>query len=263
MKWNFKNFINKETINKTTHVIAQTCQKHAPAALTILACAGVVATGYLVAEAKPKADEAIDLMKVDKASKNEEVKKTDIVLAAAPSYAKAACAGALTIGCIIGSNRLQAKKVESLMAAYNVTQTLYSEYKDKFENIATPEEVKQASNEIVKTIDEKHPVSSAYAVKTGQGDILCKDFCTGQLFYSDPDYILKRVVYWNYRLQQDDVVTLDDILWDLTHVSSDIGMSYGWDITQGQKIECNFNDTGKTLDNVPYVVVKLNAHPIM
>lgn len=262
MKWDIKKIFTKEKIVHATHVVAKACKKHAPTALAIAACAGVAATAYLAVEAKPKADDAISDAAAEKAEQGEELTQVDILKVAIPIYGKAICSCMITIGCIIGSNRLQTKKLESIAAAYNLSQTLYSEYKDRYESVVTEDEANKSSKEIIGKIDEQNPVNSSKAKDTKRGNVLCKDFCTGQLFYSDPDYILKRIVYWNYRLQQDDVVTLDDILWDLGLESSNLGMEYGWDITRGQKVEVNLYDTGKTSDNIPYIIMKLNAHQL-
>lgn len=255
---NLRNLFNKNTINKTVKVVAATCKKHAPTALAIAACAGVAATAYLASEARPEADEALDILKVDKAAKNEEVTKIDIVKAVAPAYAKTALCGVATVTCIISSNRLQAKKLESLAAAYNLSQTLYSEYQKKVEEVGGSELADKVSNEVSKEIEKHYPSDSSKAKQTGHGDILFKEMFTGQMFYSSIEHIKSVVVDYNYRLYQDDIVQIDDVLYTLGLESSEAAQEFGWDITSGQKIEVRFGDGAATSDHVPYIQVYFN-----
>lgn len=258
MKFNLRNVFDKHTINKAIKVVGVTCKKHAPTALAITACVGVAATAYLASEARPKADEAIDILKVDKAAKNEEVTKIDIVKAVAPAYAKTALCGAATIACIVSSNRIQAKKLESLAAAYNLSQRLYSEYQKKVEEVGGPDIAQAVSNEMAKEVEKHYPSDASNAIKTGHGDILCKEMFTGQMFYSSSERIKQVVVDYNYRLYQDDIVQIDDLLYSLGLESSEAGQEFGWDITNGQRIEVRFGDGAATSEHVPYLQVYFN-----
>lgn len=96
--------------------------------LTFLGAIGVVATAVMAVKATPKAERLLEEAKIEK---GEELSKIETIKTAAPAYIPAIVVGVSTISCIFGANILNKRAQASLMSAYALLDSSYSEYKNK------------------------------------------------------------------------------------------------------------------------------------
>lgn len=101
-------------------------KKHVSIILTCVGSAGVVLTSYLTAKATIK---AVDILK------DEELTTKEKIVKATPSYIPSIVIGASTIACILGSNIVNQKYQASLMSAYALLNSSYSDYKRKLKEL--------------------------------------------------------------------------------------------------------------------------------
>ena len=115
--------------------------------LTVLGCAGVVATAVTAVKATPK---AIKLIEVYKEQKGEDLTTLEKVKVAGPHYIPAILIGAGTIACIFGTNVLNKRNQASLMSAYALIDNSYKEYKKKVAELYGEETHKEVVSSIAK-----------------------------------------------------------------------------------------------------------------
>ena len=104
--------------------IVRGAQKHAPEILTALGITGFVTTVVLAVDATPKALKAIEEEHPEGATKVEAVKS------AAKYYIPAGLTGIASTACIIGANRVSARRNAALTAAYTLATEFAKDYKD-------------------------------------------------------------------------------------------------------------------------------------
>ena len=82
--------------------------KHSPTILTALSCTGVLSTVVFAVRATPKAELIIDQLKGEYG--DEPIPKAELVKAVAPVYIPTGLMACVTIGCIIGANKISSKR---------------------------------------------------------------------------------------------------------------------------------------------------------
>lgn len=100
--------------------------------LTCLGGAGVIATSFLAVKATTK---ALGLIEEAEKKKGEELSKWETVKTVTPSYIPTAIVGAATIASIFGVNALSKHQQASLISAYALLDSSYSNYKNKVREI--------------------------------------------------------------------------------------------------------------------------------
>lgn len=127
-----------------------------PTILTVVAAAGVVATFIFTAKAAPKAEKRIEAKKEELAKDKLEPSKADIIVAAAPAYAPAVAACAITIVCIFASNSINRKQRDAIAAAYIAARESYSKYTNKVKEIYGEEAHNRIIDELAVEVAEQN-----------------------------------------------------------------------------------------------------------
>lgn len=217
-----------------TSTIARTIgkflSKNSSKLLTGAAIAGVVSTVYFAIKATPKACELIEEKKqeldVEKLPMGETVKTVSKV------YVPTLISGVATIGCMIGATAIGSRQAATLMAAANISDIAYKEYRNavKEKNPELHEEIMDGmtGNKLLKTPCRKEDI-----IRTIHGDELCFDELSGRYFTADKEFIRESVNNFNAQLLHDMSLSLNDFydLLDLPHIG--IGDTLGWNIHGG------------------------------
>ena len=221
--------------------------KRSPEILTGIGIAGMVTTTVLAVRATPK---ALDLIaraedkKFDNGHGNKLTVSEKMKVAWKP-YIPAAITGIASISCIIGASSVHAKRNAAIAAAYNLSQTALTEYKEK----------------VVETIGEKKeqkdPVSKSEVIVTGKGNTLCYDAFNSRYFYSDIDQIKRAINELNRIMLNQMYVSLNDFYDELNLKHSGNGDELGWKLDDGF-IEVDFSsqlsDDGRPCLVIEYMV---------
>lgn len=234
-------------------------QKHSPEILMGIGVTGMVTTTVLAVKATPRALDLIALekeeLKVDKLTPVETIKATW------KCYIPAMVLCAASTSCIIGANSVNLKRNAALAAAYKLSETAFTEYREKV--VETIGEKKEASvkDAIAKKRVEHKPAAKQEVVLTGKGNTLCFDSISGRYFRSDIDKLRKAENELNKRmLQRENYISLSQFYEEIGLTSTSISDELGWNVDTGL-IDLYFSSQLAD-DGTPCVVVQYDNMPV-
>jgi len=224
---------------------------NSPAILTAIGVTGTLTTAVLTGKATLKAasilsEEAPDLPVKEKIEK---VWK---------EYIPAVGMAALTITCIIYANRIGAKRLAGLAAAYNIAEKAAATYKDKVIETIGKKKEETLRTAIAQDEIDRHPISRETVFIEGGGSDLFRDNWSGRYFNSSVDRLEKAANEINRRLNSDYSATLSDWydLVGLDHIQGSDAV--GWN--SDNLLELSFT-RAKTSDDRPCGVVWFQVEP--
>ena len=233
--------------------------KRSPEILTGLGIAGMISTTVLAVQATPK---ALDLIaraedkKFDNGHGNKLTASEKMKVAWKP-YIPAAITGIASISCIIGASSVHAKRNAAIAAAYNLSQTALTEYKEKVVETIGEKKEQAIKDKIAKDKIKKDPVSKSEVIVTGKGNTLCYDAFNSRYFYSDIDQIKRAINELNRIMLSQMYVSLNDFYDELNLKHSGNGDELGWKLDDGF-IEVDFSsqlsDDGRPCLVIEYMV---------
>jgi hypothetical protein len=237
--------MNIEWLNQLGHIT----KRNSPAILSGAAIAGVIITAALAIRATPKALVSIADAEEKKLWRNageEEVAvtihdnadltKIEVVQAAWIHYLPAAVAGAATIACIAGANKIGMQRNAALVAAYTLVDRQMREYKDNVvEAISSGKEEKIREAVAQKQI-ESTPLPSKEIILASGSEQLCFESYTGRYFRSDIEKIRRAENEINFRIGNDMYASLNEFGDEVGLEHTDVGDEVGWNIENRVKI---------------------------
>lgn len=248
--------MNKKEVKKLINDVGRKLDKRSPEILAGIGIAGMLTTVVLAVRATPKA-----LTLIDEASnaKNAELTKGEIVKAAWKPYVPAVITGVMSTTCMIGSVHIGARRIAALSTAYKLTETAFSEYKDKVVETIGEKREKTIKEKVDKEKLEKDPITAKEILVTGVGDTICYDTISGRYFKSDIEKIKKAINEVNRQLTYDMYVSLNEFYDAIGLPNTSIGDDLGWNMDHGL-IDVDFgaqiSDDGK-----PCIVMNYNIAP--
>ncbi len=249
-------------------------KKNLPTILTCVGCVGFVATVYEASKATPGYMRVREEYERRKNEDHEDIKLSEKAIDVVDAYWKAAVLGVASMGCFVMANKINLERIAALTAGYSLVERKYREYVDKTQEVFGEKE-KKVNEAIAK--DHISLINTANMgnriINTGHGMTLIKDSNTGQLFYSDINYIRAAVNALNENMLKsvksapfaDDNVCITDAQFytaiNLPMESSmweNLGVEYGRDGLFAVDLET----TSLTEDKVPCVLMQISTNPI-
>ena len=180
--------MNKPNVSKMINGARLFMTKHSPEILTGIGIAGMVTTTVLAVRATPKA-----LALIEEAKKEHEEKLTPAktIKATWKCYIPAAVMGTASTLCLIGARTVSARRTAALAAAYQISETALSEYREKVVETIGEKKEQVVRDAIAKDHVEAKPVSKSEVIITEKGNTLCYDALSGRYFKSDIEQIKK------------------------------------------------------------------------
>lgn len=224
--------MNKPDVSKIIKNVRFTISKHSPEILIGIGIAGMVTTTILAVRDTPK---ALCLIEEAKDEKGEELTTVEKVKACWKCYIPAAVTGALSIGCLIGANSVNARRNAALATAYKLSETALSEYKEKVIETIGEKKEEMVRESIDKDRLDKKPIDSAQIVVTGKGTTRCFDPISGRRFESDIERIKKAENELNKRMLHDmfGYVSLNEFYDEIGLERTSNGEDLGWNVGKG------------------------------
>ena len=238
--------------------------KHSPEILTGIGIAGMITTTVLAVKATPKALSLLDDAKYadSKDGKPKDLTPTEVVKTAWKPYIPAAVTGVASIACLIGASSVNVKRNAALAAAYEISKTALTDYKEKVvEEIGEKKERVIREKVAQKKVDEK-PVSSSEVIVTGNGRVMFLEPVSMRYFYSDIESIRSVVNDLNERM----ITGMQEYV-SLSEFYNEIGLSHtstsddiGWNLYRDGQIKIEMPAT--TADNgEPCLMLDYNISP--
>lgn len=249
--------MNKKDVLKLFNNVSRKLDRKSPEILASIGIAGMLTTVVLAVKATPKA-----LTLIDEASnvKNAELTKGEVIKVAWKPYLPAVITGIMSTTCMIGSVHIGARRIAALSTAYKLTETAFSEYKEKVVETIGEKKEKAIKEKIVQDKLEKNPVSNASVIVTGKGKTLCLDAAFNQYFDSDYEAIRKAVNDVNYQMLGCNYISLNDFYDALGIDRIPVGDEVGWNITKEGKVEIEFSSQIAS-DGRPCLVIQYLVAP--
>ena len=203
--------------------------KHSPEILTGLGVTGMFASVIFSIKATPKAMKSIEKKK--KELNKEKLNVGETVEACWKHYIPTAITLATSTACIIGANSINTRRNAALAAAYSLSETALTEYRDKVTEILGESKEKEVRAGIANDRVAANPPSQNTIIITGKGETLFMEAITGQYFKSDIEKIRRIENDLNREMRSSMTMSVNDVLCALgirhNHKTYD---HIGWDI---------------------------------
>lgn len=207
--------------------INKTVKSNSSEILTALGVSGVITTAYLTGKASFRACAIIERREAMGRISNEEKKKYKYLIW--KEYVPSGVSGVVTVVCIIGASKTNARRTTAAVTAYSLTEKAFSDYREKVvEQIGKGKEQK-IRDDIAQENVNKIPPSSKDIVIVGSGQVLCCELYTHRYFRSDMEALRRAQNTLNSRIISDSYVPLFEFyeLVGLPYTSA--SNELGWD----------------------------------
>lgn len=248
--------MNKKEVKKLISDVGKKIDRRSPEILAGIGIAGMITTVVLAVKATPKA-----LTLIDEASneKNAELTRMEVVKAAWKPYVPAIITGVMSTTCMIGSVHIGTRRIATISTAYKLTETAFSEYKDKVVETIGEKKEKTIKEKLDKDKVDQNPVTNREVIVTEKGNTLCYDCISGRYFKSDIEKIKKAVNEINRQLTYDMYVSLNEFYDELGLPDTKLGGELGWNLEDGL-VEPSFSSQIAE-DGTPCIVLDYNVAP--
>lgn len=217
--------------------------KRSPEILTGLGIAGMFTTVVLAVKATPKALRNIEetreeLYPLDE-DRNIPIPKIEIVKSCWKCYVPAAVMGLTSAACLIGATSVSARRTAALAAAYQISETALTEYREKVVETIGEKKEKLVREKISEDRVEKQPVTKSEVFITNKGDTLFLEPLSKRYFKSDIELIRKAENRINKEILQgiSGYVSLNEFYDEIGLDHTDLGDDLGWNVDKLIDIE--------------------------
>ncbi len=208
--------------------------KHSPSILVGVGIAGSVGAVILGVKATPKALKLIEERKEKEKKKKLTVSET--IQTTWKCYIPTIATEAVSVACIIGSRKIDAKRYAALAGLYSLTESQLSTYKEKVKEVVGEKKAEAINDAVAEETVKQHPAVPQRIISTGLGNTLCYDPKSDRYFYSDVEYIRKAINTLNHRMTagMEMYVSLNDFYEEIGIPKTDyVGDILGWNACKG------------------------------
>lgn len=205
-------------------------QQNSPTLLSAVAVVGVAATGYFTLRATWRASTIVDDAETDR---KVTLTTQERALLVWKLYIPAAGVGALTIGCIVASNRIQVRRLAALAAAYGVLSGDFDEYRNKALEMLGDKKAKAINDKIAEEKMLANPPPQGVFLEEGKS-WFC-DLSTMRYFKSERQKIDEARNDLNRRLLDGEYADLNEFYAFLSLDATNVGNQLGWN--QDDRVE--------------------------
>ena len=253
--------MKKVDLINATKGFQKTLVKRQPELLVVLGIAGMVSAIVMSATAAVNASEEIKVERAARKKENgtDEWTKKDTIKIGIRHFAPTIVTATMSAACIIGSNRISARRNAALAAAYTLTENAFKDYKEKVIETIGAKKDKEIRDAVVSDQAHKASFKGSEVIITGHGETMCLDEISGQPFKSSIARIQKVENILNRKLRNENYVSLNDLYYELGIRQTPTGNELGWNVTRGDYIELEFGST--LVDDQPVVTMLYASKP--
>lgn len=237
--------------------------KHSPEILTGVGIAGMITTTVLAVKATPHALELIeekhDELYPDDEDKEIAISPVDAVKSCWKCYIPAAITGTTSVACLIGAVSVSSRRTAALAAAYHLSESTLSEYKDKVIQTIGDKKEKAVREKISEERVEKNPITKNEVIITEKGETMFMEPLSKRYFKSNIELIRKAENRLNKQILTDitGYVSLNEFYDEIGLDRTDLGDDLGWNIEH--TIDIDFDLVRTEDDKALWVIYYRNA----
>ena len=206
--------------------------EHSPEILTGLGVASMFSSIIFSIWATPKAQKAIEKKK--KETKKEKLDVWETIGASWKYYIPTAVSFAAGTACVIGSDNIAKKRTAAIAAAYSITETALTEYKNKVVETLGEKKDEKIRERIVDEKIRENPLKSSEVIITNKGETLFYESISGRYFKSDLERVRRAENELNRNMRSDIQISVNDLYMILgLPITNRVNDDIGWDIDHG------------------------------
>ncbi len=235
--------------------------------LTVLGCAGVVATAVLSARAAPKAKRLLANAELEKGEELTVLEKTETV---ALTYLPAILTGSATIFCICGAQILNQHQQASMASAYALLDQSYKDYRRKLKQLYGEEADQRIIEAIAVEKAEKVHINADYMFSdcdlsldesTGKTTLFYEEY-SKRFFSATVEQVQNAEYHLNRNYALGGSVILNDLYSFLGLAPTDFGEILGWAPTDEGEYWIEFNHRkAKLKDGTEFYIIEMPFKP--
>jgi hypothetical protein len=243
------------TITKVKGQTKHLLNANSPAILTAIGISGIITTAYLTGKASY---EAAGIIKKKEIGERVPDDFRERLQSRVPHvwrlYIPAATSGVITIGCVVMSTRISARRTAALAAAYSLSEKAFIEYKDKVAETVGQRKEKTIRDDVAQDrVNEKPPIQKLL-VMSGPGNVLCFDQYTGRYFHSDMESIRRAQNNINDTILKEGYASLTDFYSFFNAYCAEWSSNMGWD--KEELLELSFSAV--LFEGAPVLAIEYN-----
>lgn len=144
-------------------------------------------------------------------------------------YVPPVVSGVVTIGAIVGVNRIGTRRTVALAAAYSILENSFDEYREKVTEIWGENKQRAVRDEIAQDRIDRSPASQQEIIVAG-GSVLCYDGYTDRYFLSSVEKIRQAENDVNFQILHGGYASLGDFYLSLGLYAPVVSEAVGWNI---------------------------------
>jgi len=184
--------------------------KHSPEILTGLGITGMFASVIFSIQATPKAMKSIEEKK--KELNKEKLSVGETIEACWKHYIPTAVTLATSTACVIGANSVNTRRNAALAAAYSISETALTEYRDKVKEIIGENKEKDIRADIVRDkVNSDPPSANTQLIVKGKGSTLFFEPISGRYFYSEPEKVRQAALELGSMMLSETYISVNDV----------------------------------------------------
>lgn len=249
--------MSKFNLADVTNNVKTSVEKYTPEILMGFGIAGMLTTTVLAVKATPKAMRLIEEKK--KETGVEKLNAIQTIKTTWKCYIPAASIAAVSTSCLIGSSKVSFKRNAVLATAYKIAESAHKEYRDKVIETLGEKKEELIKDKVAKKKIEDNPVENREIFITDVGNTLCYDTISGRYFKTDINEIKKAENELNFRMLNENYVSMNDF-YDLVGLErTQMGDELGWKVENG-RIRLSFSSQ-LTAKDEPCLVISYSIAP--
>lgn len=236
-------------------------QQNSPVIFAGIAIAGVVGTTVMAVRATLKARDIIDEATYVDPDNIDDIIEPDIKEAVALTwrcYIPVVLMGGLTVGAIAAAQTISARRNAILAGLLTTSQQALEDYQKKAEEVVGHSKSEKIKEELAGDKMLQRPIDKSTIVETGFGHSLCFDTWSGRYFWSDYEKIRQIVNDFNFQLNNEFSMCLNEFYEMLNLGTVGCGEEVGF--TTQRPLEMEYKSRLAS-DGTPCLVIDYKYHP--
>lgn len=238
--------------------------KNSPEILKWTAVGGVFISNVITAKQSIKAHEIISDLKWEAATAKKDEKKkitkVDELKATWKCWIPVVLVDGVVIFAILKGNAIHAQRNAALAAAYTLSQTTLTEFKEKTRKLIGEKKTTKITDEIMKDRVDKNPPKDNQIYMTGKGTQLFYDTTSGRYFESNIEDIKRAVNDLNKDMLTEMYMSLNDFYYAIGLKGTTLGSDLGWNVNEEGLIDIQYSAM-LTEDDRPCIAMSYTVGP--